>query len=85
MGRVLAILYIIFCFEMGVFIIALPWIALWSQNYFVAHYPMVSVIAMNYFFRGAISGIGLADVWLAFYELWRLRRVLGLVSSRPSR
>jgi hypothetical protein len=85
MSRVLSILYIVFCFEMGVFLFVLPWVSLWSKNYFVGHYPLVASIATNYFLRGAISGIGLADIWLAFYELWRLRRHLGLVHSRPAR
>lgn len=85
MSRTLNILYIVFCFEMGVFLFVLPWVSLWNKNYFVGHYPMVAGIAANYFLRGAISGIGLADVWLAFYELWRLRRPLGLVRSRPEK
>jgi hypothetical protein len=85
MNRAVAILYIVFCFEMGVLLFLLPWFSLWSKNFFVNHYPIVSAIAMNYFVRGAISGIGLADVWLSFYELWRLRRELGLVQSRPAR
>jgi len=85
MSRALNILYIVICFEMGVFLFVLPWVPMWSKNYFVAHYPMVAGIATNYFIRGAISGIGLADIWLAFYELWRLRRKLGLVRPRPTR
>jgi len=85
MSRALAILYIVFCFELGAFLFVLPWISLWSKNYFVDQYPLVSSIALNYSVRGAISGIGLADVWLAIYELWRLRRHLGLVQSRPAR
>lgn len=84
MNRAVAILYIVFCFEIGVLLFVLPWFSLWTKNYFVNHYPIVSAIAMNYFVRGAISGIGLADIWLSFYELWRLRRELGLVQSpRP--
>lgn len=85
MSRVLTILYIVFCFEMGVFLFVLPWLSLWSKNFFVGHYPLVSSIALNYFVRGAVSGIGLADIWLAVYELWRFRRQLGLVQSRPER
>lgn len=85
MSRVLTILYIVFCFEMGVFLFVLPWVSLWSKNFFVGHYPLVSSIALNYFVRGAVSGIGLADIWLAVYELWRFRRQLGLVQSRPVR
>lgn len=85
MSRVLTVIYIIFCFEMGVFLFVLPWVSLWSRNFFVGHYPWVSAIAMNYFVRGAVSGVGLADIWLAIYEVWRLRRQLGLVQSHPAR
>lgn len=82
MSRALAILYIVFCFELGLFLFVWPWTAYWSGNFFVDRYPLVSSIARNYFVRGAISGIGLADIWLAIYELWRLRRHLGLVQSK---
>jgi hypothetical protein len=85
MSRALTILYILFCFEMGVFLFVLPWTSLWSQNFFVTQYPWVSSIALNYFVRGAVSGIGLADIWLAIFELWRLRRQLGLVQTRSAR
>jgi hypothetical protein len=82
MTRLLTILYVIVCFEIGVFLFVLPWLTIWSRNYFVNHYPIVSVIALNYFVRGAISGVGLADIWLAIFELWRLRKNLGLVEPR---
>jgi hypothetical protein len=85
MSRLLAILYVILCFEMGVFLIVLPWIPIWTKNYFVDHYPLVSRIALNYFVRGGVSGIGLADIWLAVSEAWRLRQRLGLVHGHPSR
>lgn len=82
MSRVVTILYILFCFEMGVFLFVLPWVSIWSRNFFIGHYPWVSHLAANYFVRGAVSGIGLADIWLAGYELWRFRRDLGIVRSR---
>lgn len=85
MNRAIAILYIVFCFEIGVLLVVLPWFPLWTKNFFVNHYPIVSSIAMNYSVRGAVSGIGLADIWLSFYELWRLRKELGLVKVQPPR
>ena len=85
MNRLLVILYIILCFDMGVFLFVVPWAGLWGRNYFMGHYPLVAILARNYFLRGAISGIGLADIGLAFYELWRLRRELGLVHAPPTR
>ena len=85
MSRALVILYIILCFEMGVFLFVLPWIPVWTRNFFVLQHSWISSIALNFFVRGAISGLGLADIWLAVYELWRLRRVLGLVHTPPAR
>jgi len=85
MSRLLTIVYVVFCFELGVFLFVFPWISLWTRNYFMSHYPYFATVARNYFLRGAVSGLGLADVWLAFYELWRFRRELGLVNSDPKR
>jgi hypothetical protein len=84
MNRLLTIVYIVFCFEIGVFLFVFPWISLWTKNYFVGHYPWFASIARNYFLRGAVSGLGLADVWLAFFEVWRFRRELGFVGPRPN-
>jgi hypothetical protein len=84
MNRLLTIVYIVFCFEIGVFLFVFPWVSLWTKNYFIGHYPLFACIARNYFLRGAVSGLGLADVWLAFYELWRFRRELGFSSTKVS-
>ncbi len=81
MNRLAAVVYIVFCFELGVILFVLPWTPPWTKNYFVGHYAPLATVAHNYFLRGAISGLGLADVWLAFFELWRLRRDLGIVKK----
>jgi hypothetical protein len=72
MRRLLTIIYIVFCLELGIFLFILPWVSLWGKNYFVGHYPLVSYLSQNYFLRGAVSGLGLADIWMAIYEIWRL-------------
>jgi hypothetical protein len=72
MRKLLIIIYIVFCSELGIFLIILPWASFWGKNYFINHYPLVSGISRNYFLRGAVSGLGLADIWLAVYEIWRL-------------
>ena len=83
MNRALAILYILFCFEMGALLLVLPWLSLWHRNFFAENYVWVSALARDYYLRGLVSGVGLADIWLACYELWRLRRELGLVGPPP--
>lgn len=78
MNRWLAILYVLLCFEMGAFLFLFPWLPLWNQNFFAAHYSWVFSLAQNYYVRGAVSGWGVVDIFMAFYEAWRLRRSLGL-------
>ena len=85
MQRALVILYVLFCFELGVFLLILPWVSIWTSNHFVLRYSWVSSLMLNHFIRGAISGLGLADIWLAFHEFWRLRETLGLARTRPAR
>ena len=74
MRRLLTIIYIVFCLELGIFLFILPWAAFWSQNYFTDHFTALSGISHNNFLRGAISGLGLADIWLAVLEIWHLLR-----------
>jgi hypothetical protein len=71
MRRLLTIIYIVLCSELGIFLFILPWASFWGKNYFTDHYPLISAISRNYFLRGAVSGLGLADIWLAVYEIWR--------------
>jgi len=75
MRRLLTIIYIVFCLELGIFLFILPWWGpFWGQNYFVDHFPLLSWLSHSNFLRGAISGIGLADIWLAILEIWHLLR-----------
>jgi hypothetical protein len=70
MKRVLSVLFFLLYFEIGVALLLIPWSWIWTKNYFVNHFPLIAMVARNYFVRGAVSGIGLADMWLAAYELW---------------
>ena len=85
MHRALVILYVLFCFELGLFLLILPWVSIWTSNHFVLTHGWVSAIALNHFVRGAVSGLGLADIWLAIHEMWRLRYDMGLARTRPAR
>jgi hypothetical protein len=74
MKRLLPFLFKLLYLEVGVLLMLMPWTSLWTRNYFVQHSPSVAAVAKNYFVRGAVSGIGLADVWVALYDLWHVRR-----------
>ena len=72
--RMFAVFYIMACFAMGFMLLFYPWLSLWTSNFFVRHYSWIGALARNGYFRGAISGVGLADIGLAAYETGRLRR-----------
>lgn len=74
---------ILFCFELGIFLLLLPWTSLWEQNYFLYRYPSLSWWWLNYHLRGAISGLGLLDVGLAAWYGVHFRAALGQL-GRPS-
>ncbi len=69
--RLLTVLYIVLCVMMGVMLVLSPWLLPWGENYFFLRYSWVQTIASNYYIRGAISGIGLADIALAAWETVR--------------
>jgi hypothetical protein len=66
MNRVFRALLVVLCFEMGALLLYLPWSAYWDQNYFLNHFPSLIPIVLNSFLRGAVSGVGVLDILLAF-------------------
>jgi hypothetical protein len=72
--KVGAVLFAIFCFELGVFLLVFPWLDFWELNFFATWRPELQRIWMNPYFRGSISGLGLVNIFVAFLEIIRLRR-----------
>jgi len=71
--RIWALIKFLFCFEIGLFLVVFPWLQTWDVNWFAASTPTLHAIWVNAFFRGAVSGLGLLNVWIGFTELFRLR------------
>lgn len=79
-----SLLFAIFCFEMGVFLVLFPWFGRWEFNYFAWIGPgSASALDLaqqwrslwvNPYFRGAVSGLGLINIYIALGEVFRLRR-----------
>jgi hypothetical protein len=62
------ILYILICLEVGMVLLILPWTAVWSNNGLLLRHLALRAIAMRGFVRGAVSGLGLINLWLAIWE-----------------
>lgn len=81
--RVGALLYIFFCFEVGTFLVLFPWTDAWHRSFFSGLTPGWYEIWISPYLRGAISGLGVVDIGIAFVEVFRLRRFSK--ASDPSR
>jgi hypothetical protein len=69
-----AVLLVAFCIEVGFFLLIFPWTDHWDTNYFSNILPTLQPYWDNLYFRGAISGIGVVNLYIALLELFRLRR-----------
>lgn len=68
-----SILLIIFTFEIGCFLVAFPWVGVgWENNFFS------SLLHRSYwdngYFRGAVSGLGVLNLYISLAEALRLHR-----------
>jgi hypothetical protein len=58
-----------FFVEVGLLLIVLPWSTAWEKNYFAYAWPALRTLLSNDFVRGAVSGLGLVNLFAGFAEL----------------
>jgi hypothetical protein len=58
-----------FFIEVGLLLIVLPWSNFWERNYFGYAVPLLRPFLTNDFVRGAISGLGVLNLFAGFAEL----------------
>ena len=69
-----ALLFIVFCLEVGVVLLVFPWSEYWDNNFFSNWIPMTRDLWDHSYLRGAVSGLGIVNIFISFSELFRLRR-----------
>jgi hypothetical protein len=72
--KVSAVLLVTFCLEIGLFLLIFPWTGYWDNNYFSLLTPEWRQYWINPYFRGAISGLGIGNLYISVGEVLRLRR-----------
>ncbi len=75
--KLAAVLFITFCLEIGLFLLIFPWTEYWDANYFSALIPEWHQYWTNMYVRGAVSGLGVVNLYISFVEIFRLRRFAG--------
>ncbi len=69
-----SLLFIVVCFEVGVFLLVFPWLDYWNNNLIASLAPWVRGVWVSPFFRGALSGLGVVNMYISLAEVVRLRR-----------
>ena len=62
----------------GFLLLLVPWSAFWDHNYFARALPAVQGFIENNYVRGAVSGLGLINLYVGLAEL------VAAITSRPS-
>ena len=71
------VLYVLVCLEVGVFLVLVPWSAIWERNYFLETYPTLRPVLLSPALRGAVCGLGVANIYVAVTEvLHRFRKTI---------
>ena len=57
--------FILLALEVGGFLAIFPWIDAWHLNHFRAFFPSAAGLWDDAYFRGAVTGLGIADLLVA--------------------
>ena len=67
--QVLKFFYILVTLAFGVSLLVLPWSSLWENNYLLYLFPQIRLVVANPFFKGAVVGLGIANILIGFHEI----------------
>ncbi len=72
--KLVILLFVLFSFEIGLFLLVFPWVEPWDNNWMADLVPWGGSLWSSPFFRGALSGLGFLNIYIALGEIFRLRR-----------
>jgi hypothetical protein len=74
-ARILKFFYILFTLIFGASLLVLPWSSLWDSNYLLYLYPQIRLVVANPFFKGAVLGLGIANLMIGFDEIGYFKHI----------
>ena len=88
--KLTVIFFIILCLLLGTYLILAPWDMLfgnWSDNYFLAliadasNLPAIQQTVSSNWFRGAITGLGVAKIVMALWEMFHFNETVAMLQA----
>lgn len=68
------LIFAAFFVEVGLLLAVAPWSPYWDRNYFIQIWPWLATLTRNDYVRGAVTGLGLLNLWAGAVELAGLIR-----------
>ena len=94
-AKLSVIFYIILCLEIGIFLSVLPWwpqgmwgMSDWGNNYFLLYaarktgYQGLQTVVASGWVRGAVSGVGILNLGIAFWEIFNFKKTVRALQSQ---
>lgn len=95
-SRLTVIFYIILCLEIGIVLMLLPWVGHWfglsdwGDNYLLLYaarktgiHALQTAVASGWV-RGAVTGLGVLNLLIAFWEIAHFRQSVRLLQGQTS-
>ena len=76
-GRFWQIILILLALETGLFLTLMPWSSVWDDQLVSGYFSVFRPILGNHFLRGALSGLGLINLWVGIVEAMQWTRSAG--------
>lgn len=73
--RLLTIVEVVVCVWAGMLLAVLPWTPVWNGNPLLLKLPWLGGFLTNNFIRGALTGVGLVDIWIGIWDAVHYRDV----------
>ncbi len=92
--KLTVIFFIILCLLLGFYLILAPWDALfgpWGENYLLAFLsdrsgtPVIHRVVASNWFRGGVTGLGVVNLVIAFWEVAHFNQSVKLLKGDSDR
>lgn len=92
--RLTVFFFIVLCILLGTYLILSPWDMLfgnWNENYFLAliadksGIPSIQRTVSSNWFRGAVTGLGVANLAIAFWEAFNFKASVAMLRGETSK
>jgi len=95
-AKLTVILFIILCLMLGTSLILVPWMSLgaigdWGDNYLLAfvsekaNLPVLRKTIASGWIRGAVTGLGILNLLLAFWEIAHFKQSVEMLEGKETK